>query len=119
MGHTRTVVAVFAIALAVWRVDVDTQPRPTPVQSGHEFEAQLKDALNGGSVDEASRLILANPEASRPVIDGLDPASPAARTSFRVRERVAEEIMQGTLDRMTPADSARIVSVEIGGTAGR
>ncbi len=119
MGHTRTVVAAFAIALVVWRADVDTQPRPTPVQAGHEFEARLKDALNGGSVDEASRLILANPEASRLVIDGLDPASPAARTSFRVRERVAEEIMQGTLDRMTPADSARIVSVEVGGTAGR
>ena len=115
MAWRRTAVGVFV--LVVWGAEVAAQPRPTPVQAGAEFEAQLKEALGKEEVEAAAALIQKNPEAARRVIDGLDAHSPAAHTSFKVRERVAQEVMQEAIDRMNPADRAKLVSVEVAGTA--
>lgn len=115
MAMNRSAVGVFV--LVVWGAEAAAQPPPTPVQAGAEFEAQLREALGNDRVGDAAVLIQKNPEAARRVIDGLDAHSPAAHTSFKVRERVAQEIMQEAIDRMNPADRAKLVSVEVAGTA--
>ena len=52
MAWRRTAVGVFV--LVVWGAEVAAQPRPTPVQAGAEFEAQLKEALGKEEVEAAA-----------------------------------------------------------------
>ena len=98
------------------------QTAPNPYKMAALAQQRLLRALEIGDTLSAGSLMRQYPEASKSIIDRLeDPHGKAARTAYDVRKQAAEEVMAETAKRMQQHEATRgkLVSVEIGGTAGK
>ena len=126
-AHGMKITAVVALALLLAGASPASQGgtagRPAhTLTDAAAFDTRLLAALDTGDVAAARALMLADKGgASQRVIATIaDPNGKAARTAYDARRQVLDHVIDETVRRVQqdPTMRGRVVSVEVGGTAG-